>query len=100
MNNIAEKYTKQIDILLKEIKGLSVMRKTFSKLDISLVEEDSEAPKVHEAYGSTLNILSNLFGAKSPQVKSLIDQRKQIVSKKYSTEYELRETCHQRWFNH
>jgi hypothetical protein len=94
MNDIAEKYTKQIDILLKEIKGLSVMRKTFSKLDISLVEEDSEAPKVHEAYGSTLNILSNLFGAKSPQVKSLIDQRKQIVSKKYSTEYELRETCH------
>jgi hypothetical protein len=34
------------------------------------------------------------FRRKSPQVKSLIDQRKQIVSKKYSTEYELRETCH------
>lgn len=94
MNNLAEKHIKQIDILLKEIERLSVMRKNFSKLDISLVEEDSEAPKVHKAYGSTLNMLSNLFGAKSPQVKSLIDQRKQIVSKKYSTEYELRETCH------
>ncbi len=46
---------------------------------LDFVEEDSEAPKVHEAYGSTLNILSNLFGAKSPQVKSLTDQRKQKV---------------------
>ncbi len=64
MLNLAEKYTKQIEILLKEIKGLSVMSKIFSKLDISLVEEDNEAPKVHEVYGSTLNILSNLFGAK------------------------------------
>ena len=50
MLNLAEKYTKQIDIFLKEIEGLSVMSKTFSKLDISLVEEDSEAPKVHETY--------------------------------------------------
>lgn len=94
MNNLAEKYIKQIDILLKEIERLSVMRENFSKLDISFVEEDSETPKVHKAYGSTLNMLSNLFGAKSPQVKSLIDQKKQIVSKKYSTEYELRKTCH------
>jgi hypothetical protein len=50
MLNLAEKYTKQIDILLKEIEQLSVMSKTFIKLDISLVEKDSEAPKVHEAY--------------------------------------------------
>lgn len=89
MLNLAEKYTKQIDTLLKDIEKLSVMLNRFS-----LVEEYGEAPKVHEAYGSTLNILSNLFGAKSPQVKSLIDQRKQIVSKNYSTTPALRETCH------
>ncbi|MBU1599666.1 hypothetical protein KKG61_06140 [bacterium] len=95
MNNLAEKYTKQIDILLEEIERLSVMSKTFSRSDIFLDEkDDSEAPKVHQAYGTTLNMLSNLFGARSPQVKSLIDQRKQIVSKKNFIKYELRETCH------
>lgn len=92
MTDIAKKYIKQIEILLKEIEGLSIMKKSF--INISFLGEDGEASKVHEVYGSTLNIISNLFGAKSPQIKTLIDERKQIVSKRYSTEYELKKTCH------
>jgi hypothetical protein len=91
MINIAEKYIKQIDILLEEIENFSVMRENFSELDLSFIENDADAPKVYKAYGTTLNISSNLFGAKSPQVKSLEDQRKIIFSKKYSMERKLRE---------
>lgn len=94
MNDIAEKYIKQIDSLLTDLKKLSLVRKNYSRLDTPLYDDDSEAPQVHQLYSATLNIITNLFSAKSPQVKSLVDQRKMIISKKYSTEYELRETCH------
>lgn len=94
MNNIGERYIKQIDGLLADLKKLSLTRANFDRLASSLVDDDNEAPQVHQLYSATLNILTNLFGAKSPQVKSLVDQRKMIVAKKYSNEYELRETCH------
>lgn len=94
MNDIAERYIKQIDSLLTGLKKLSLVRKNYSRLDIPLYDDDSEASQVHQLYSATLNIITNLFGAKSPQVKSLVDQRKMIISKKYSTEYELRKTCH------
>lgn len=94
MNDIAEKYIKRIDGLLMELKGLSLTRKNYNMLDIPLSDDDSETPQVHQLYSATLNVITSLFGAKSPQVKSLVDQRKMIATKKYSNVYELRETCH------
>ena len=95
MNDIVERYLKRIDELLTELNELSLSRRNNHGLDILLSDDDSEAPQVHQLFSATLNIASNIFGGKSPQVKSLVDQRKMIGAKKYINQSdELRETCH------
>ena len=100
MDNLAQRYIKQIDSILAGLKKLSLtISSSFDSLaDFNFTDDvfkinDSETPQVYQFYGDTLNILSNLFGPKSPQVKSLTDERKMIESKKGSTEHKLREIC-------
>lgn len=101
MDNLAQRHIKQIDSILADLGKISLpisgdLLADFNFTDNVFKIDDSETPQVHQFYGDTLNILSNLFGPKSPQVKSLTDERKMIESKRYSTDstnHKLREIC-------
>lgn len=53
MENLAGKYIKQIDFLLKEIKALSTLEEEFDVGGISFIVEEGESPKVHKACNTT-----------------------------------------------